>query len=135
MVCRQGDQAVAEQEPEAVDVVIVTYGNGISTALRAAQTIMSRASEEKSKSKTNGGEECDPCGRRGQSIFECSPSTACFLPAGTLSGQSQVVFADICKQRLGPLSAISVQLHNDKVLKGKSGPWWGPLTHTTLSAT
>ena len=44
--------------------------------------------------------------------FLKSPSTA----------KAEIIFADICKQRMGPLSAISVQLHNEQILNGRK---WG----------
>ena len=117
----RGDQAVAEQEPEAVDVVIVTYGNGIPTALRAAQTIMSRASEDKSKSKSKskGEKNATRVAVVDSPYLSAAPAQLVSFLQAPLAAKAKVVFADICKQRLGPLSAISVQLHNDKVLKGK----------------
>lgn len=94
----------------AADLVIVTYGNGVPTALKAAKAMMGSASP----AYTN------------IAVVEAPYLSA---PAGDLRRYLQshahaaptapVVFADICKAAMAPLASISTQLHSEGSLEGR----------------
>jgi len=110
----RGSQAVAGPggDDAAVDVVIVSYGNGIPTALRAAESLMAQSKGKNGKKYSNVVVVDSP-------YLSAAPAELTSYLLSDCTAKAKVVFADICKQKLGPLSGISVQLHNEQVLKKK----------------
>jgi pyruvate/2-oxoglutarate/acetoin dehydrogenase E1 component len=111
----RGQKAVAEDSSGEIDVVIVTYGNGVPTAMRAAQALMSPGKEEKQRDE----KKVPSVAVVDSPYLSAAPAELKILLQASSTAKATVVFADICKQRMGPLSAISVQLHNEQILKGR----------------
>ena len=91
---------------DAIDVAIVTYGNGVPTSLKAAAAIMNAKGTTASNVVVL------------ESPYLSAPPQEL---SDYLSSQSiqRVVFADICKASMSPFSSISTKLHSEGVLDGK----------------